>query len=887
MPGAGSIEAPGPAAPQPFGERLAAAVAARESQIVLGIDPDPARLWPDRRGASARHARALAAALGGDRPPARRGRDRRPRRRRDRALRGRRRGARPLPRADRRRRPGVRRRQAAARLLRAPRLRRLARARARLRARARRRPARARRRQARRRPGDRRRLRQALVGSTRRRSARPGLGADAFTANPLLGRDALDAARRRRACRRRRRVRARPHLQPRRRRRARPARWRTASRCGSAWPRMVDELGEGEPLADVGAVTGATVPEHLARMRELMPRTPFLLPGVGAQGGDVAALAPGLRAGRAGGLVTASRSIANAGETPAASPADGRPRGGRAAARRPHGRWPERADPGAMIASMAGRSPARFLAPLALVAVVVRPLHGRQPAVVGATPGRPRRRRRAADRRRSSPPRSAPQEAARCPRPTRSSRRHAVRHRREDRRPARQDPGSSTRTSTRRRSRPGRRSSCASDRPRGRRSRCSPPSACSSPRPRRTRPGPRRLPGLGHRAERDRDRGLHRRGRAAPSDAERRRADRLDDEADDRAARRSSGASSAPRCTTSPLPAAAGRVEYRAAAGRADDGRATCCAACSSSRPTTRRWRSPTASAAPSGAFVRLMNRARPPARAHETRTTRTRSGSTRAGNYSTARDLVKLAAVLRTQAFFRRTVDSPGGDAALGRPPARRFRNRNDARAAATRGSTASRPVTPSAPATCSSARPQRHGVQVVSAVLGTPDEGARDAQTLALLRAGLAAFRTIAPAREGRRVPGLPRCRSATGRGAELRARGGRNAWRRVVRRGHATRSRCGRRRARARSRARSRRGQELGDGAGLRGGKRIATRAARGRRGGARASVAQRTKRWFTTPWAIVLAFAVVGGTVLLLAAAQRPVPAPRPRREAGAA
>ena len=37
--------APGPASTG-FGDRLAAAVAARESQIVLGIDPDPARLWP-------------------------------------------------------------------------------------------------------------------------------------------------------------------------------------------------------------------------------------------------------------------------------------------------------------------------------------------------------------------------------------------------------------------------------------------------------------------------------------------------------------------------------------------------------------------------------------------------------------------------------------------------------------------------------------------------------------------------------------------------------------------------------------------------------------------------------------------------------------------------
>ena len=29
-----------------FGDRLSAAVAERESQIVLGIDPDPAKLWP-------------------------------------------------------------------------------------------------------------------------------------------------------------------------------------------------------------------------------------------------------------------------------------------------------------------------------------------------------------------------------------------------------------------------------------------------------------------------------------------------------------------------------------------------------------------------------------------------------------------------------------------------------------------------------------------------------------------------------------------------------------------------------------------------------------------------------------------------------------------------
>jgi orotidine-5'-phosphate decarboxylase len=84
---------------------------------------------------------------------------------------------------------------------------------------------------------------------------------------------------------------------------------------------MVDELGgTGDGLADIGAVPGATAPEHLARMRELMPRTPFLLPGVGAQGGDVATLAPAFAPGHAAGLVTASRSIANAGEAGSGDP---------------------------------------------------------------------------------------------------------------------------------------------------------------------------------------------------------------------------------------------------------------------------------------------------------------------------------------------------------------------------------------------------------------------------------------------------------------------------------------------------------------------------------------------------------------------------------------
>jgi orotidine-5'-phosphate decarboxylase len=62
-------------------------------------------------------------------------------------------------------------------------------------------------------------------------------------------------------------------------------------------------------LADVGAVVGATAPERLGALRALMPQTPFLAPGIGAQGGRVDALEGALGAHPASLLVSASRSI--------------------------------------------------------------------------------------------------------------------------------------------------------------------------------------------------------------------------------------------------------------------------------------------------------------------------------------------------------------------------------------------------------------------------------------------------------------------------------------------------------------------------------------------------------------------------------------------------
>jgi orotidine-5'-phosphate decarboxylase len=165
---------------------------------------------------------------------------------------------------------------------------------------------------------------QALVGSTPSPFGPvPGLEADAFTANPLLGRDALE-----------------PLIAAARARGAGAYVLVRTSNPGAAdlldvqladgerlWERLarlVAELGApgAEGLADVGAVTGATEPQHLERLRELMPATPFLLPGIGAQGGDVRAVAAAFAPGRAGGLVTASRAIAHAHESAGGSPAD-------------------------------------------------------------------------------------------------------------------------------------------------------------------------------------------------------------------------------------------------------------------------------------------------------------------------------------------------------------------------------------------------------------------------------------------------------------------------------------------------------------------------------------------------------------------------------------
>ncbi|ELZ67003.1 orotidine 5'-phosphate decarboxylase [Haloferax prahovense DSM 18310] len=147
---------------------------------------------------------------------------------------------------------------------------------------------------------------RADIGNTTRKYADLLDDADAITVNPYMGRDSIQ-----------------PFL-------AREDKGvfvlcRTSNPGGSDLQSL--ELDSGEPLyervaalcdlwnehGNVGLVVGATGPDELEHLREQVPDLPFLVPGVGAQGGDAeAAVEFGLADGV--GLVNSSRGIIFAGE---------------------------------------------------------------------------------------------------------------------------------------------------------------------------------------------------------------------------------------------------------------------------------------------------------------------------------------------------------------------------------------------------------------------------------------------------------------------------------------------------------------------------------------------------------------------------------------------
>jgi orotidine-5'-phosphate decarboxylase len=153
---------------------------------------------------------------------------------------------------------------------------------------------------------------QALVGSTPGPFGEvAGLGADAFTANPLLGADALepmiDAAASAGAgvfALVRTTNPGATELQD------QPAGAPLYERLAAIVDAAADRLAGSGQLSGMGAVVGATAPQLIGRLRELMPRAIFLIPGVGAQGGRPADLGPAFAGSPAAGLVAASRGIA-------------------------------------------------------------------------------------------------------------------------------------------------------------------------------------------------------------------------------------------------------------------------------------------------------------------------------------------------------------------------------------------------------------------------------------------------------------------------------------------------------------------------------------------------------------------------------------------------
>jgi len=82
-----------------------------------------------------------------------------------------------------------------------------------------------------------------------------------------------------------------------------------ADRVARAVARWGEELGGASGWSSVGAVVGATHPAELAHFRALMPRTPLLLPGYGAQGARARDVVEAFASDGSGAFVSSSRGV--------------------------------------------------------------------------------------------------------------------------------------------------------------------------------------------------------------------------------------------------------------------------------------------------------------------------------------------------------------------------------------------------------------------------------------------------------------------------------------------------------------------------------------------------------------------------------------------------
>jgi serine-type D-Ala-D-Ala carboxypeptidase (penicillin-binding protein 5/6) len=147
--------------------------------------------------------------------------------------------------------------------------------------------------------------------------------------------------------------------------------------------------------------------------------------------------------------------------------------------------------------------------------------------------------------------------------------------------------------------------------------------------------------------------------------------------------------------------------------------------------------------------FIAMMNARAAELGLHHTHYS-TPSGLDTAGNYSSPNDLVKLASYLLTHhRFFRRVVATPRAVLVTGNH-VRVVHNRNTLVGRVSWVNGVKTGHTSGAGYVLVGSGTQ-HGMTLLSAVLGTASESARDANTLALLGYGFANFHIVHPVRKG----------------------------------------------------------------------------------------------------------------------------------------
>jgi serine-type D-Ala-D-Ala carboxypeptidase (penicillin-binding protein 5/6) len=235
-------------------------------------------------------------------------------------------------------------------------------------------------------------------------------------------------------------------------------------------------------------------------------------------------------------------------------------------------------------------------------------------------------------------------------------------------------------------------------------------------------------------------------------------------------------------------------------------------------------------------------------------------------GNYSSARDLVRLTLRLRAFEFFRRTVAREQVTLRSGDRP-RTLENRNGlVRLPQVNGVKTGHTQQAGYVLVGSGTR---RGVTLISVVLGASSVAARESDTRRLLAWSFNLYqrvRAVAPDEVLARAPIRYR------RGAELDLVAGDSSRRFVVRKGQALR-RCGIQ-APTEVAGPIKRGQALGKVKICRGEKKIATLPLVASADVPQASAAVRTKDWFTRPLTLVLVVLLgLGGSVLLARARRR--------------